>query len=209
MPKKGFTKASVEAISKLILEASKKIKKPAEVEIKAALEKERNSANLQTPEQDQHSQYGIKMTPEGKRRAYNANSSNIAYYASKGLITQDQESAAKSLYRDWYASRMVGGFKSCLNITIGGGGGNKQGMNYQAWEAYVRAHDSIHIRYRKIVIAIVCEGEWLQDVKSSVPRYRRMDALQRGLDQLVEHYGRRHVHKKPYRLGVTTTLGNP
>lgn len=181
---------------------------------------------LVIPEQQQHAEYERKTNHYGRRRATNVTECNLDVYLHRGNLNGDKSLGRKEqiaqgqarhaaglrLYRDFYASRMVGGFKSCLNVTIGGRGGvNKAGLNFQAYEAYQAARDAIHIHYRKITLAVCCIGEWLGDVETSVPVYRRMDSLVRGLDALIEHYeGRINPGRvmASFNASLTTTMGD-
>ena len=213
MAKVGFTKSKLSRPAAMALPAARRTKKsPEEIRAKALLDDTRSEANHQTPEADQHAKYERVASASGKSRAYNTTGTVLDYYAKKGLITADQRDAGSRLYTDFYNSRMVSGFKSCLNITIGGGQGgvNKAGMNFQAYESYIGAVDKLHVRYRKVTLEVCCSDAWLADVKSAVPVYRRMDALQRGLDELARYYESKINPRKvlqSFHASVTTTMG--
>ena len=182
---------------------------------------------LVLPEQQKHAEYVVKVNHVGKRRALNTTENILDVYLNRGfldgsdknnearLIGISRHAAGMHLYKDFYASRMVGGFKSCLNITIGGGGGmNKAGMNYQAYQSYLSALESIHSkRARKLVVNVCCIGEWLKDINGlSIPVHKRMGIFLQSLDSLIEHYDRQINSKKvmiSFNASLTTTTGQP
>jgi len=215
MAKWGVKNPRVTASAKVALPSARRPQKSVEEKrAKKLLEQVRSESNHQTPEADQHAKYERVASASGKARAYNTTGTALDYYAKKRLITSDQCDAGKRLYNDWYNSRRVmSGFKSCLDITIGGSNGlNKAGLNMQAYEAYSGALGKIHTRYRKITVSVCCEDMWLNDIKSAVPKYRRMDALLRGLDELARYYEEKLNPRKVMRsfhAHVTTTQGDP
>ena len=191
MAKKSFSNSRISAPSKIALPSARRAKPdPAKVKAKAHLEAERARKNHQTPEADQHGVYTVVGSASGKPRAYNTQATNLDYYRKKGIITPEQHDAGTRFHKDFYTSRLVKGFKSCLDITIGGrsGGVNKIGLNFAAYESYCSAREYLHPRHRKLLVEVCCVGEWVGDVKTTIPAHRRMDALHRGLDELVDHY---------------------
>lgn len=189
---------------------------------------DKNLRGLVTAEAQNHSKYVSKVNHVGKRRAMNVTENVLDTYLHRGSLDENdstkkaqeciaigimRHSAGMHLYKDFYASRLVSGFKSCLNVTVGGRTGvNSAGMNFAAYEAYQAAVASVHPRYRKIITTVCCAGEWLKDVKTTIPVYRRMDALTRALDDLIAHYENRIDPRKvsvSFHAAVTTTLGAP
>lgn len=189
-------------------------------------------------EQQQHAVYEIKVSHTGKRRAQNTTENNLDVYLRRGnldgkkstdsmpprearLIEQENKmtaisrhAAALNLYRDFYASRMVGGLKSCLNITIGRGNGNKAGMNFAAYTAYLSAVQSIRKkRHQKLIVNVCCIGEWLKDCNNlSIAPHKRMDIFLKALDTLVNHYERKINASRvmaSFNASLTTTMGTP
>lgn len=156
---------------------------------------DRSFSNKPTIEAEQHAIYISKVNSDGTRRIYNTTVSNLDYYRKRGIISNEQFIAAESLYRDFYNSRMVAGFKSCLDVRPGGGSSqsNRCGLNFQAYESYVGAMEAIRgKRVKKLIFNVCCMGEWLKDCDGlGILPHRRADAFQRALTDLIEYYERR------------------
>ena len=165
----------------------------AKAEEHAKLDNDRSKKNLQTPEADNHGAFTVGMSAEGRKRARRVAPLPIDLLLNRGTITDEQHTSGLQLAEDFLRSGLNASMKSSLDVQeirtqmISFG----LNINYYAYHEFQAAAEAIHPRYRRLIIQFCCHGEWLKDIKSTIPLYRRVDALQRGLDLLTGHYERR------------------
>lgn len=155
-----------------------------------ALPEQKNELRgLVSVDQQKHGEFVIKVSHSGKARAYNLTQCPLDIYLNRGKITTAQHLAGNTLYEAFTAAGLITGLKSCLNVSLApGGGAPKSFVDYQHYAIYRDAVEAIHRNARKMTVMVCCHGDWLKDINSTIPIYRRIESLKEGLDDLTRHY---------------------